>query len=98
MFAQESARWSKGVWSSRLRLYPGEFFQIYFSVPPLTEQRLIAAAITDEVEKSDTLTTEANHAIALLRERRAALISAAVTGKIDVRGLVAPTSEQAAAA
>lgn len=35
----------------------------------------------------DTLTQEANRAVELLKERRAALISAAVTGKIDVRGL-----------
>jgi type I restriction enzyme S subunit len=37
----------------------------------------------------DTLTTEAQRAIDLLQERRTALISAAVTGQIDVRGAVA---------
>ena len=37
----------------------------------------------------DTLAAAAEHAITLLQERRAALISAAVTGKIDVRGLAA---------
>jgi hypothetical protein len=41
-----------------------------------------------ETARIGTLTIEARHGIALLRERRAALISAAVTGKIDVRGLV----------
>ncbi len=35
------------------------------------------------------LETEAQQAISLLQERRSALISAAVTGQIDVRGLVA---------
>ncbi|MEQ1741449.1 MAG: hypothetical protein ABL869_02960 [Candidatus Nitrotoga sp.] len=35
--------------------------------------------------KLDTLTAEANHAIDLLQERRTTLISAAVTGQIDVR-------------
>jgi len=45
--------------------------------------------------KLGTLVTEAETAIALLQERRSALISAAVTGKIDVRGLV---SVEAAAA
>ncbi|MFZ3037826.1 MAG: hypothetical protein WA112_11250 [Rugosibacter sp.] len=35
----------------------------------------------------ETLTAEAQHAIDLLQERRTALISAAVTGQIDVRGL-----------
>jgi type I restriction enzyme S subunit len=38
--------------------------------------------------KFDTLTTEAQRAIDLLQERRTALISAAVTGQIDVRGAV----------
>ena len=39
-------------------------------------------------EQFDTLSTEAQRAIVLLQERRSALISAAVTGQIDVRGLV----------
>ena len=38
-----------------------------------------------ETAKFDTLTAEAQRAIALLQERRTALISAAVTGQIDVR-------------
>ena len=37
-----------------------------------------------------TFFNEAEQAIQLMQERRAALISAAVTGKIDVRGWVAP--------
>ncbi|MGH2388149.1 MAG: hypothetical protein ACRDIE_08075, partial [Chloroflexota bacterium] len=39
-----------------------------------------------ETARIDTLVAEAETAIALLQERRTALISAAVTGKIDVRG------------
>ena len=42
-----------------------------------------------ELTKFDTLTVEAQRAIALLQERRTALISAAVTGQIDVRPLTA---------
>jgi type I restriction enzyme S subunit len=41
----------------------------------------------DATNKIDALTAEAQRAIDLLQERRTALISAAVTGKIDVRGL-----------
>ena len=96
-FARESSRWSKGVWSSRLRLYPAEFFQIQMPVPPVSEQREIWSLIDDTTARFDTLTKEAHRAIALLRERRAALISAAVTGKIDVRGLAAATREGIAA-
>ena len=41
-----------------------------------------------ETARFDTLTAEAPRAIDLLQERRTALISAALTGKIDVRGAV----------
>ncbi|MDZ4203086.1 MAG: restriction endonuclease subunit S [Gallionella sp.] len=60
-------------------------FEIAF--PPIEEQQTIAAFLDTETAKFDTLTAEANRAIALLQERRSALISAAVTGKIDVRAL-----------
>ena len=56
--------------------------------PPLPEQDAIATYLTEESNKFDTLTTEAQRAIDLLQERRTALISAAVTGQIDVRGVV----------
>lgn len=57
--------------------------------PPLREQDEIVAFIECETAKLDALTGEAERAIELLQERRTALISAAVTGKIDVRGLAA---------
>ena len=56
-----------------------------FPVPPLDEQHQIVAFIASETAKLDTLTSEALRAIDLLQERRSALISAAVTGQIDVR-------------
>jgi type I restriction enzyme S subunit len=56
--------------------------------PPLVEQIAIAAYLNAESAKFDTLTAEAQRAIDLLQERRTALISAAVTGQIDVRGAV----------
>ncbi len=61
---------------------------VVLSVPPISEQAAIATFLDHETAKLDTLTTEAKTAIILLQERRTALISAAVTGKIDVRGLV----------
>ena len=54
-------------------------------LPPENERADIAAYLAIESAKFDTLTAEANRAIELLQERRSALISAAVTGKIDVR-------------
>ncbi len=54
-------------------------------LPPLIEQRDIVAFLSDETAKLDILTVEAQRAIDLLQERRTAMISAAVTGQIDVR-------------
>ncbi len=86
VFAQEVTRYSKGVWSSRLRLYPEGFFEVLLPVPPLSEQRAIADFLDRETEKLDALAAKAREIIDLLKERRAALISAAVTGKIDIEG------------
>lgn len=54
-------------------------------VPPLDEQRRICDFLEVELTKLDTLHRESEFAVTLFGERRAALISAAVTGKIDVR-------------
>jgi len=62
-----------------------EIARLPIPLPPPAEQRAIAAFLDRECGKIDTLITEAERAIALLKERRLALISAAVTGKIDVR-------------
>ena len=56
-------------------------------LPPLDEQEMIAEQLAIKSSLLDQLASDAESAIALLKERRAALISAAVTGKIDVRGL-----------
>lgn len=61
--------------------------ELMLPVPPLMEQREIADRIAVSTHHLDTLTATATEAITLFQERRAALISAAVTGKIDVRGL-----------
>ncbi len=55
--------------------------------PPRDEQDKIAQFLTKETAKFDALIAEAQRAIDLLQERRTALISAAVTGRIDVRQL-----------
>jgi len=57
-------------------------------VPPKGEQHEIVEALLSKTKAIDDLVAECAVAIALLQERRSALISAAVTGKIDVRGLV----------
>ena len=57
-------------------------------LPPPEEQAEILQFVQDESTKVDTLLATAKQAIDVLKERRSALISAAVTGQIDVRGLV----------
>ncbi|HWU67800.1 MAG TPA: restriction endonuclease subunit S [Stenotrophobium sp.] len=59
--------------------------ELLIVLPPHDEQLAIAAHLDAEAAKFDRLTDDATQAIALLKERRSALIAAAVTGKIDVR-------------
>jgi len=61
------------------------------SVAPIEEQIKIVEFIAEKVERIDDLIKKAESAIQLMQERRTALISAAVTGKIDVRNWQAPT-------
>ena len=56
-------------------------------IPPLDEQRTIAETLGRSTSHIDRLSMKAWEMIGILKERRQALISAAVTGKIDVRGL-----------
>lgn len=66
-----------------------------FGFPPLVEQQAIATHIRSQLARLEPLMSEAETVISLLQERRSALISAAVTGKIDVRGLVPAEAEAA---
>lgn len=85
----ELKRYSKGVWSSRLRLYPEEFFQIHLPVPPIEEQERILMSVEKTLQNGDVLVGKVQEGIDRLKEYRSALISAVVTGKIDVRNEVA---------
>ena len=60
-----------------------------FPIPPLSEQRAIAEFLDRETRKIDALVAKVREAIGRLKELRTALISAAVTGKIDVREMAA---------
>ena len=54
-------------------------------LPPLAEQRAIADHLDRQTAQIDALIAKNDQLIALLREKRTSLISAAVTGKIDLR-------------
>lgn len=58
-------------------------------VPSLDEQHRIVAYLDEQTSKIDTLIAETERFIELARERRSAVITAAVTAQIDVRAEVA---------
>jgi len=59
--------------------------ELLMPLPPLEEQDAIMVAVNETGSGIERLAREAERAITLLQERRSALISAAVTGQIDVR-------------
>lgn len=75
--------------TSQMNLSSGIIAKIKLPVPPRSEQADVVTFLNAETIRLDALFGEATCAINLLKERRSALISAAVTGKIDVRGLAA---------
>ncbi|MGR9117129.1 MAG: restriction endonuclease subunit S, partial [Gammaproteobacteria bacterium] len=77
-----------GASSSMLNIGQSTILEMDIALPSSEEQFKIISFLKEETAKLDNLTTAAQRAIELLKERRSALISAAVTGKIDVRGLV----------
>jgi type I restriction enzyme S subunit len=81
--------------STHNTIYMPDIQAFRFALPSMNEQAQIVAYVRDATAQSDELIAEAKAAVSLLKERRSALISAAVTGQIDVRGL-APAQEQAA--
>lgn len=74
--------------TSQMNLSSGLIAKFKITIPPINEQANIGSWLDSEVIKFDSLKTEAEHAIDLFKERRGALIAAAVTGKIDVRNAV----------
>lgn len=82
-FVAEATRRSKGIHSSRLRLYTDALYDISFPVPPLDEQRQMIEQLDRRRVRERALRAKNERAISLLQELRSALITAAVTGQID---------------
>lgn len=74
--------------STHQTIYMPDVAKLMMALPPLDEQAKIVAYLDRATGQIDALRDDADRAIALLRERRSALISAAVTGQIDVRNAV----------
>ena len=67
-------------------LSEGEQSAIPIAIPSYEESFSIAATLDRETARIDALISKAEQSITLLKERRAAFITAAVTGQIDLRG------------
>ena len=76
-----------GASSSMQNIAQSTILNLAIALPDVEEQTAIAAFLNRETTKLDALTAEAQRAIELLKERRIALISAAVTGKIKVTNI-----------
>ena len=84
-FSAECARHSHGIVWDRLRLYWAGFRNIEVPLPPVQEQADIVEQSAFDTKRLDELSKSAESTISLLKERRAALIAAAVTGQIEVK-------------
>lgn len=86
MIGAESSRKDPNIGQDRI----GDHFLL---LPPLEEQQEIVAFVSAELLMFTALVDEAQIGVELLQERRSALISAAVTGKIDVRNWQPPAGQ-----
>lgn len=83
VFASEVIRFSKGVWSSRLRLYPEGFYEVYFPVPSTSEQKEIIHFLEKQINKNEKIVASTKRSLDLLNEKRESLITSIITGKTD---------------
>lgn len=74
---------SAGIMDSRLRLYPESFGRLFSAIPPAGEQAQIARFLDHETARIDALIEEQQRLIELLKEKRQAVISHAVTKGLD---------------
>ena len=77
--------------STVINLHLDKIQNFWFSIPSVDEQIEIVNFLNHKTNELDNLISKAELAIQLMQERRTALISAAVTGKIDVRNWQNPT-------
>jgi type I restriction enzyme S subunit len=88
-YIEEMTRFSRGVTTSRLRLYPDEFLRLFAPVPPIDQQRRLAAEFSAWSSTGARLVRQLGQQIDLLGEHRQALITAAVTGELEIPGVAA---------
>ena len=86
----QSLLWEYVGFSAQPGIYLGTLANFSVPLAPLDEQSQIVSYCKTQTDKLDSLITKAKDMVCLLQERRTALISAAVTGKIDLRGWAPP--------
>jgi type I restriction enzyme, S subunit len=85
------------IGSTFKRINVDDIRSLQIPAPPIDEQVAIAEFVENQLQKYDDLIESSSYSITLLQERRTALISAAVTGKIDVRTVSETQTEPGAA-
>lgn len=88
LYAQSSAYWhqvSTGTIQATIQNFSAEkYADIVVPLPPMKAQEDIVSALTREQSRFDALTSQIRSSLTLMKERRAALITAAVTGQIPL--------------
>jgi type I restriction enzyme S subunit len=79
---------SDGAGSTKGAITCEQLGQLAIPAPDISEQAAIVVFLDAEIVKLDTLNEQTRRAIDLLKERRAALVTATVTGQIDVRNAI----------
>jgi type I restriction enzyme, S subunit len=80
----EFERDASGSSSSMQNISQGTLANLWIPIPPIDEQIQMVTYIKNKLSLIEQLETTARHAIALLQERRTSLISAAVTGQLQI--------------
>jgi type I restriction enzyme S subunit len=85
-YAAGYGMWSTGVRPSQWSITPGDHLHLKALIPPRDEQDAIVHLLDGKSAKINNLIDHCERSIETLQEYRSALITDAVTGKIDVRG------------
>lgn len=91
IYRAEYVRSSRGITTSRLRLYPPDFLDIPFAQPPLDEQQMIVRFLDWHGSLTTRLIKAKKKLIALLNERKRGIIQQAVTRGLDQSQKLQPT-------
>lgn len=83
IYVMEMTKHSRGIHSSRLRIYPNVFLNLHVPQPPIETQRAIADYLDRETARIDMLIDEQQRLVEMLRKRRTDLIRGTVLGQIN---------------